>query len=339
MSTIKDVSRIAGVSLATVSRVINGASNISDKTRERVMEAIKSVGYKPNNLAKALVQRKTNTIGVVVNNLHDVFFHDLIKGFESGTNDTNYNLVFCSAYGNTYNNRFQYVRYLSQGVSDGIILYGSYFSDESLIKDLTASNTPFVLVDSDVAGNKVNSLLIDNVNGACSAVDYLISLGHRDIAFIAGDPNKKDLMDRMSGYTYAMQRRSLLIRDGYIQHTTRDYHTASDCMHNLLAIADRPTAVFCANDAIASFAIKAAMEDGFNVPRDISVIGFDNQSYLPDGYGGPLITTMSHPLFQLAVDSIDMLIEILNNPQTEPRTVLYPTEVVEKESTASLCRD
>lgn len=336
MSTIKDVAREAGVSVATVSRVINNTSNTSPEVTERVNQAIKKVNYMPNNLARALVRQRANTIGIVVNNLHDVFFHDLIKGFEVGAEQTNYNIVFCSSYGSDPKSKERYVHFLTNGVTDGIIMYGSYLTDEKIIRWLAKNNINFVLIESEVPGVPTNSLLIDNIEGAKSAVNYLASIGHKSIAFISGDPNKKDLIDRLNGYMQGMFECGLQIHNDYIQHCTSDYKTGYQRMKNLLALKERPTAVFCANDSIASFAIRAIQDTGLHVPDDISIIGFDNQTLLPDDYIGPKITTVSRPLYQLGIDSINFLTSIIEAPNHEPSKQLYKTEILIKDSTKPL---
>ena len=125
MVTIREIAQQSGVSLATVSRVLTNSRPVQPELRERVMEVARELGYVPNTAARALVKRRTDAIGVVVNNLHDPFFHDLIRGFEAGASETDYNVVFCSAMGREMQRKQRYVRYLSHGVVDGIILYGS----------------------------------------------------------------------------------------------------------------------------------------------------------------------------------------------------------------------
>jgi DNA-binding LacI/PurR family transcriptional regulator len=338
MSTIKDVALLAGVSVATVSRYINKTAKISPDVQKKIEEAINATNYHPNNIARALVHHKTNTIGIVVNNLHDVFFHDLIKGFEIGAEQTHYNIIFCSVYGKDPQGKERYIHYLTNGPTDGIIIYGSYKNDEQLIKDLTDQNFPFILIENEIRGVNTNSLLINNINGAKSAVEYLYSIGHTDIAFIGGDPNKSDLNDRLSGYMSSMIENSLEIKDGYIQHCGNDYHFGYHCMNNLFSLKSMPSAVFCANDSIASFAVRAILDKGLRIPDDISVIGFDNQKILPDDYTGPKITTMDRPLSELAQDSIQLMTDILTTDNRDKVKRYYEAHVLTKETTAALTR-
>ena len=190
MVTIKKIAREAGVSLATVSRVLTNSRPVRPELHERVMNVAHELGYVPNTAARALVKRRTDSIGVVVNNLHDPFFHDLIRGFEAGAAQTDYNVVFCSAMSRARQLKQRYVRYLSNGVVDGIILYASYDSDEAVVRELHASEFPFVLIESSVEGVKTNNLLIDNEGGTYNAVRYLHRFGHQRIAYIAGPVDK-----------------------------------------------------------------------------------------------------------------------------------------------------
>lgn len=336
MATIKDVAKSASVSIATVSRVLNHAVNISPELEERVRKAISELGYMPNNAARCLVKQRTNAIGVVVNNLHDMYFNELIEGFEMGATSTNYNVVFCSTYGHDSKMREKYVSYLCSGVVDGIVLYGSYRSDENMIRHLVENKHPFLLVESEFRDIPTNSLLIDNLSDARKAVDFLYQKNHQAIAYISGDPNKMDLIDRLTGYMQRMAEIGLPIHPGFIQHTSSDYSDGYNRMQELLHLnGQRPSAVLCATDAIASYAIRAALDEGMRVPEDISVMGFGNQKLLPGHYQGPSITTVEKPLSQMGKESIDILTEILKGNLKEglPIRKVYETYVVEKEST------
>ncbi len=334
MATIKDIAREAGVSLATVSRVINHMNNVSDEVRERVEEVIVRLGYNPNNAARSLAKRKTNTIGVIVNNLHDPFFHDLIKGFEYGAQNTSYNVVFCSVLGGDVDMKERYIKYLTNGVVDAVVLYGSYLSDERIINYLKDSNVNYALIENDIEELNCNKLLIDNYNGSRNAVEYLISRGHRNIAYICGNPNKKVSVERLNGYLDAMHKNNLNISDGFIQYTNADYHSGYEKMEYLMSLqTKRPTAVYCADDAIASKAVMAALDMGIGIPEQVSIMGFDNQTVLPDGYKGPGITSVAQPLYEIGVESIQLLARQLDDKDSsEMIRKVYDTYIVEGET-------
>ncbi len=232
----------------------------------------------------------------------------------------------------------KYVRYLSNGVVDGIIMYGSYLTDESAIHSLTESRMrSYVMIENDINELRCNKLLVDNVGGARQAVEYLISQDHRAIAHICGNPNKKVTQDRCSGYVTTMQDYGLEIRENYIQRTSSDYVSGYECMQRLLALSERPTAVFCSDDAIASYAIRAALDNGLRVPQDISVIGFDHQSVLPNRYRGPEITSVEQPLYDIGIDSVTLLSDILDQTrENDPVTKLYRTKLVIQDTVSKL---
>ena len=303
--SIIDVAKEAGVSSATVSRVVNNINKVKPEVRQRVLDAIDKLGYSPNHAARSLVKQQSNCIGIVVNNLHDPFFHDLIKGFEMGAQQTRYAVMFCSVLGGDVASKEEYVKYLTNGVVDAVILYGSYLSDQSVIKYL-----------KDIKD-----------------VDYVMIEGHRNIAHICGNPNKKVTKGRREGYEAAMKEAGLSIPDQYIQNTSVDYHSGYQCMEILLDLENPPTAVFCSDDAIASFAIQAALDRNMKVPGDISVMGFDNQTILPDHYRGPEITSVNQPLYKIGMDSVLLLSERLNSKEVlAPVKKVYETDIVEKES-------
>ena len=332
--TIKDVAKKSGVSPSTVSRVINGTNVVNKSTREKVMATVKELGYNPNSAARALVKQRTNSIGIVVHNLHDPFFYDLIRGFETGAQHTKYNVIFCSVLGADVESKEKYLRYLTNGVVDAVILYGSYLTDDSIIQYLREKRSlRYVMIENDVQEFECNKLLIDNMGGAQSAIDYLVKRGHRQIGHICGNPNKKVTVDRLNGYINGMRQNGMEISDGYIRHTSADYHSGYNRMQEMMSLPIPPSAVFCSDDAIASYAVRAALDMGYRVPGDVSVMGFDNQKILPDGYRGPEITTVSQPLYQIGYDSISLLGKQLENGQEEDFIKkVYKTRIIEKET-------
>lgn len=332
-ATIKDVAKLANVSLATVSRVINGIGKVNEDSIIKVNNAIKKLGYSPNIAARSLVKKRTNTIGIVVNNLHDTFFHNLIKGFEYGALETHYNVIFCSVIGGNVDSKVSYIKYLANGVVDAVVLFGSYLTDEEMINYLSKAKIEFTLIENDIPELSCNRMLVDNKGGACKAVEYLYSIGHKDIAYIGGNPNKRVTLERLNGYFCAMHKYDLSIKDDYVQYTSDDPKSGYKAMQRIMNLENRPTAVFCYDDGVASLAIMAANDMGISVPEDVSIIGFDNRDILPEYYKGPSITTVEQPLYQIGYDSITMLAEKLSDANsTEYIYKVYDTKVVIKET-------
>lgn len=321
--------------MATVSRVINNSGSVKLERRIRVQNTIKEMGYLPNQAARALVKQKTETIGIIVNNLCDPFFYDLIRGFETGAQQTSYNVVFCSVMGGDTKAKERYVQYLSNGIVDAVIIYGSYLSDEKLARYVGEKGTvKLLMIENDIPSIDCNKLLIDNVDGARIATEFLIENGHRAIAHIGGDPNIKVTTDRFNGFIETMKSAGLEVPEVYLQSIKTKYTNGYTCMENLIRSERRPSAVFCSDDAVACYAIKAAIDKGLRVPEDISVMGFDNQKILPDRYRGPEITTMEQPLFDIGFDSIQILVDQMSGQTEHYKKKTYKTTLVQKESTS-----
>ena len=338
--TIKDLAKLSGVSLATVSRVINQKGYVSQELSAKVLRAVEETGYRPNQAARSLVQRRTDSIGVIVHNLHDPFFYDLLRGFEQAAAEISYNVLFASVLGGDTKSKEKYLQYLSGGVVDAVVMYGSYMSDEEMLRCASpSSSVDYMLIENDIQGFKCNKLLINNVQGAYSAVEYLMGKGHTDIAHICGDPNKKVTIDRLNGYLAAMRDKGLEVQDGYLQQLSADYRNGYARMKSLLALKNRPTAVFCSDDAIASYAVRAALDAGLRVPEDISIMGFDFQTNLPERYRGPDLTTVKQPLYQIGFDSITLLAGQLKKGRfDQPERKVYDTQIVEQETVCGPCR-
>ncbi len=329
MVTVKDVAKHAGVSLGTVSRVLNGAKNVSPKTRELVEGAIRDLGFFPNSAARSLARRSIGTIAVLLRNLHSTFYNDLIRGFEDGMQKEKRNVFFCSL-GSDQVTRDSYIQCLTGGMADAIIIYGSLYSDQPMIERLLSIHFPFLLIENNFQSMEVNQFLINNKKGAEEGINHLIGQGHRRIAHFMGDLNKKVNTDRFAGYTEAMQKHSLPIQDGFLFNIYKDYPQAGiiACRLMELPVDQRPTAIFCSNDLIAAHAIVALQKAGYQVPRDISIVAFDDQPHPFDTYDGPRITSVSQPLYQIGSDSIHALAQLLDGTETGLIHRTYETKLV-----------
>lgn len=335
MVTVKEVAKHAGVSPATVSRVIHGAQNVDPDIQRRVKRSIKELGYFPNQAARSLVNRQMGSIAVLLRNLHNPFFMKLLAGFEEGALHSDHTVVF-SSLGREAEYRDRYIQFLSNGFTDAFILYGTYFSDRPIIEHLLEFNFPFLLIENSFDDLPVNQLLINNADGASIAVEYLIQKGHRRIAHFMGNPNKKVILDRMNGYMLSMRKHGLPIMPGDMIsiHSEKDaaFSMAIELMKR--PPQQRPTAIFASNDRIAAKAIQGIESMGYKVPLDISVVGFDNQIVFDDGYTGPDITSMRQPFFDIGRDSIDLIQGILDRKVETPLTRMYATQLIERDTVA-----
>lgn len=337
MITIKQIAEKAGVSIATVSRALTGSRAVKPEHRERVIRVAQQLGYAPNTAARALVKKGTGAIGVIVNNLHDPFFHDLLLGFETGAEETDYRVVFCSVMTDDSERKQQYVRYLSNGVVDGIILYGTCYLDEPFIRELHATHFPLFLIENDIQGLETHNLLVDNRHGVFNAVRYLYGKGHRRIAYIAGKQDRNVCVERLAGYREALLSLGLRTDFSLVRYLKNGWEDGGPIMAELLAMPpqERPSAVLCYDDVTAAEAIQCALRKGLDVPGEISVMGFDNQTILA-GYNGPSITSVAQPLYEIGYDSMTLLSQFLQGNQKERITRVYTTSLVEKCSVASM---
>ncbi len=304
-TTIKDVARVANVSVATVSRVINNRNNVSSEVKATVEKTIQDLGYIPNNAARTLVKKQTDTIAVLLRSLHSPFFSEFIHGIDDAAKELNRNIIYCSL-GEQTSTRDRYIKYLTNGVADGIIIYGSLFSDKEMIEQLQRVKFPFLLIENNFQSMHVDQFLVDNLGGAKKAIEYLIHLNHRNIAYFVGNPNKKVILERQTGYLEAMQENGVLIRDYYIQYVANSGEKIKNQVAELMdkEQEERPTAIFCSSDKIAIKVIKALFDMGYNVPKDVSVVGFDNITSYDISYDGPKITSIKQPLYEMGYDSI-----------------------------------
>lgn len=334
--TIKEIGKLAGVSPTTVSRVLNNSRAVQPEIYEKVLAVAEQMGYTPNTAARALVKKGTNAIGVVVNNLHDPFFHDLLLGFEYGALKSDYHVVFCSVMGKSMEEKRKYVSYLSNGVVDGVILYGVYLFDEEFIRGLYSTGFPTLLIENNVEAVQAHTFSIDNQQGVYAAVEFLFQHDHRRIAYIAGKQDKAVCVERLLGYREAVRALGLEAREDYVSFIEEGSEDGWPIMDAFLSMPAqvRPTAVLCYDDAVASHAIRCALKRGVRVPRDISVMGFDNQTIAPSGYTGPAITSVAQPLYEIGYDSIVLLSEYLRGDRRERISKTYQTSIAVKETVA-----
>lgn len=333
--TIKDLAKIAGVSVSTVSRALSNSRKVTPDIKANIEKIAKQYGYTPNTAARSLVKKDTNAIGIVVTNLHDPFFHDLLMGFEAGAAECDYHIVFCSTMGHKEND-IGYLKYLSNGIVDGLILYGIYRFDEAFIREIHTTGFPLLLIENKIEGLNVNVFTVDNKNGVYHSVQYLYRRGHRRIAYIAGIQNKQVCIDRLEGFRMAATELGLADYPEYtmiLENSTDDAIEFTDRLLDMDA-AERPTAVLCYDDATAAKVIMRAMERNVRIPQDLSVMGFDSQIIPPMGYKGPAITSVSQPLYDIAFDSVVQMSRYLSGQTKDIIERKYETRIDEKETVA-----
>jgi DNA-binding LacI/PurR family transcriptional regulator len=325
--TILHVAARAGVSKSVVSRVMRGDPSVTPARRAAVQAAAEALGYRPNAVARSLVQRRTFNVGVIVSDLHNLFFAEILDGIASAAEAAGYKVLLTS--GNlSARHEVIALETLLQLRTDGLILAGSMLAAASV---RTASRSvPMTLVTSSIRAPGVDTVATDDVKGAALAVEHLVSLGHRRIALIEAGRGS-GAAERLEGYRQAMHRFGL---DDHIRVASGDYtedggRRGAQC---LLAVDPRPSAICASNDLAAVGALNAIAEAGLEVPRDVSVVGYDNTAL--SALRHVSLTTIHQPRFQIGEMAMSALLRRLQRPRARARHDLLEPSLVVRHTTA-----
>jgi LacI family transcriptional regulator len=334
--TIYDVAKKAGVSIATVSRVLNNSNFVSEKTRERVKRAMEELNYTPNAIASALTKKSTLTLGLLIPDISNPFFAQLARGVEDASVDFGFNTIICNT-DYRFEKETEYIRLLRQKRIDGFIISTAYFNDENVI-NLVKSNIPLVLLGRDIEQEDVlvDVVVSDNVKGGYIATKHLIELGHEKIACLLGPPQVKVNVDREKGYLKAVEEANLKVNSELIAFGEFKVEFGFSKAIEMLSKEDRPTAFFAANDLTAIGVIKAARYMGFEVPEDISVIGYDN-TILAEMIDPPL-TTVNQQMRKMGYVATELLIKKIKGERHAAEKVVMDVNLVLRKSTSKLCK-
>lgn len=329
-ATIKDVAALAGVSVATVSRVLNEKGLVREDTIRRVLEAAASLNYVPHGGARSLSTRTTSTVGVVLPDLHGEFFSEVIRGIDVAARRSGYHLLVSGSHSDW--NEMSAVLLAVRGRVDGLIVMAPELEAEGLAARLPAG-LPVVLLNCRAAG--AWAVAVDNARGVTSMMDHLVSLGHRDIAFVAGPEGNADAAERLRGWRDAMTRNGSDGLDDLLAAGDFSESAGYQAAAGFLARDRRPTALFAANDAMAIGALCAARERGVSVPEDMTVVGFDD---IPIArFVSPPLTTVSVEIAELGRQAFELLLESAE-PDAVPRLAMLPTHLVIRDSCGSRAR-
>jgi DNA-binding LacI/PurR family transcriptional regulator len=337
---MKEIAQKAGVSIATVSRVINNHSAVGANTRNRVLEAANALGYDEKIQAKASSFSSNNIISIILHDIQKTFYYDLLMGFQRHILDTEYEIIFSSRLDKQQELKSRNSTMFWKGISAGTIVFSSYATDIETIKSMMHNNYPLVLIDNDIHSEDVNRLLVKNRESSEKVIEYLYSIGHRKIACLAGSPNLMVWVERLNGYIKAMQKNRMRILPGYIQYANNDEEGVPEAAYSFLSMdkSVRPTAIYCFNDTSAYIAISTIQKMGFEVPRDVSVVGYDCNHFAPTNYNGPTLTSIHQPFDEIAKDSIQIVINSIQQKRAGHKmqvvTKWYETDLVVNQSTA-----
>ena len=330
--TLKDIAEKVGVTESTVSRVLNGIPKASKETREEIFRVAAELGYKPNQIARSLVTKKTHTIGLIISDLSNTYFARVASGIENIASKYNYSLII-STTGGEEKEELKYINLLKEKQVDGL-LFASGRMPDSCKKLLRETEIPTVVVAREVE-EELPSVHIDNFKESYRAVEYLINSGHKKIAMISGNANDKESgLYRINGYKKALSDNNLKIREELIVEGNFKLQSGISSMEKILNRDSSITAVFAASDEMGVGAIKAIKKAGLRVPEDISVIGFDNNiiSLASD----PELSTISQPEEELGWKSMEMLYRVINGEKLEQKKIYLDCELKKRASVSKI---
>ncbi|RAP78086.1 catabolite control protein A [Paenibacillus montanisoli] len=330
--TIYDVAREAGVSMATVSRVVNNNPNVKPQTRKKVFEAIERLGYRPNAVARGLASKKTTTVGVVIPDISNAIFAEVARGIEDIANMYHYNIILCNA-DKKKDKEIRVINTLLEKQVDGLLFMGGAVTDEHLQAFKTA-NVPIVLCATTDENGTIPSVDIDHEGAAFDAVQTLISKGHTRIAMICGtlqDPANG--YARFQGYKRALVAASLPYDETLVRIGNYRYESGADAMKYFLELDEPPTAVFSATDEMAIGAIHCIQDAGLKVPDQISVISVDNSRMA--SMVRPQLTAVAQPMYDIGAVSMRLLTKLMKKETVDNPKVVLPHEIVNRQSVGS----
>ena len=332
MTTIAEVAKRAGVSPTTVSYVINRKRFVTEETRLRVEQAIAELGYRPNALARSLRVGHTRTLGLILPDSSNPFFAEIAHGIEQEAFSQGYSIILCNTDGDIEKERF-YIHLLNDKQVDGVIL-DTEAQTPQVLEAYLPSRLPVILVDRDFLNNPFDIVLADSFQGAIQAVNHLIELGHQRIACIAGPQSLLSGIQRLEGYRQAMQDAGLEVAPEWIRMGTFRVDAGRQAARQLLGLPLPPTAIFACNDMMAIGTLRAAADLGIQVPRELSVIGFDDVEIA--GYTSPALTTMAQEKVEICRRAVERLIQKIAQPNGEGTRDLVPNRLILRESTCPL---
>ena len=330
---IKDVAKKAGVSTATVSRVLNNYPGVREKTKIKVLKVVKELNYEINAIARSLRQKKTNSIGIIVGNVLSQFYSVIAKSVEDMANKFGYNTILCNGDENP-EKELNYLKVLKSNRVDGIILTPTGKNSE-YVQHLINSRTKMVLLDRLIEGVDCDAVLVDNTNGAYKAVKHLIDQGYKKIGIVNGYLDRTTGAERLRGYLQAIGEAGIAKDDSLIKIGNFKKESGKKLTKELLEQSNRPEAIFTTNIDMSMGALIAIKEMGLAIPDDIGIVCFDDSDWAL--ILEPSITVIRQPVYQLGSTAAELLIKKIENDKKgsshKPKTITLNTELIIRNST------
>jgi LacI family transcriptional regulator len=332
--TMRQIAARAHVSVGTVSHVINNTAGVREPVRRRVLEAIERLGYQPSLLARGLRRNQTTIIGVIIPDISNPFFPLVVRGVEDIAYQNSYRLMLCNADNDAQKEQVYFDELRAYRMA-GLIVIPS--ANSRLVAAAgTAGELPVICLDRCPEGWKGDSITVDNAEGAYQATRYLLGLGHRGIAAIAGQLHVTSAVERLKGFKRALRESGITIAPEYIQEGRFDRLSGYEKSLMLLQFSPRPTAIFAANDLVALGVLAAMRELGLRCPEDVSLAGFDDLEIA--SFTNPALTTVAQPAYQMGARAAALLFERLRGENLPAQHIVMNTSLKVRDSTAAPSR-
>lgn len=325
--TMLDIARLSGVSKATVSMVINQKDvNISEETRNKILKLVEELNYIPNSVARSLATRKSGTIGIILPDITNPFFSEISRAVEDEANNEGFNIVICNS-DNELKKEKNYIQLLVSKQVDGVIFISGGKSSGN-IEILKNNNIPFVIVDrycEDYEG--YYGVFCLNKEGVAKGIEYLYNIGKRKIAFVTGPKELEISKQRLEGYKSACRKRGIYKKE-YIFEGDFTIEGGIKATENILKFPERFDTIFYSSDIAAFGGMKILLRNGYKIPQDIGIMGFDNIKI--SEFIEPELTTIAQPIYEMGKESVNLLIKIINGEEIKLRQIFLKPELVKR---------
>lgn len=328
--TIYDVAREANVSMATVSRVVNGNPNVKPTTRKKVLNTIESLGYRPNAVARGLASKRTTTVGAIIPDISSIFFAELARGIEDIATMYKYNMILSNSDQNK-EKELQLIDAMLEKQVDGILFMGGNITEEH-VQQFSTSSVPVVLAATYDQTNRIPSVNIDYEEAAYNATKFLIDNNQQHHpAFISGQEDTQISQLKYNGYKRALEDADVRLKEDYIVKGDYSYQSGIEAVNELMSLEERPSSIFVASDEMALGVIHGAQDKGYSIPDDLEVFGFDNTRLAT--MVRPTLSTIVQPMYDIGAVAMRLLTKYMNQEEVTERKVVLPHRVIGRSST------
>ncbi|WP_238918975.1 LacI family DNA-binding transcriptional regulator [Clostridium sp. YIM B02555] len=328
-ATISDIAKRAKVSPATVSRVLNSSGYVKEDTKQRILTAIKEMNYTPSAIARSLSKSETNTIGIIVPDITNTYFGEIIKGVSEIAEKSNLNIILFNT-DNYLEKEIRAINLLKEQRIKGIIMtpgFGEEKFNETYLKTITSLNVPIILVSADIKFTQLNGVFVDNIKGGYDATNLLIKEGHNKIGIMTGLLSSEPTTDMLEGYKKALFDNNIKLNKNYIYHGEFKLEKAYELTKKMLCEDDPPTALFVCSNMMTMGVIKALKEEHKDIPKDLAIVGFNKIDLLD--IVGINITYMEDSPLELGRAAMEMLSQIFSDAEmTDVRRMIISPQII-----------